>query len=184
MVFNHPELIFKISMFAMENVGKETLFSKYIDGFLDYNGSMTLHGIAFASKDLQLYGKGIRNSVWIFASDFRERFNPLFRYSIKGNDGVLLMYDITNAKSLEWLSPCCQEIKNNLDYDPPILLVGNKLDLEENREISKEIIEIFKENHDISSSMEISLKTGENVEEMFTEITRMILTKRYPDVIK
>jgi len=75
-------------------------------------------------------------------------------------------------------------IKNNLDYDPPILLVGNKLDLEENREVSKEQVEKFKEKHDISSSMEISLKTGENVEEMFMDITRIILKRWNPEVIE
>ncbi len=55
------------------------------------------------------------------------------------------------------------------------MLVGNKLDLEENREISKERIKKFKENSKISSSMEISLQTGKNVEEMFMHIGRMIL---------
>jgi GTPase SAR1 family protein len=56
----------------------------------------------------------------------------------------------------------------------PILLVGNKLDLEENREVSKERVEKVKEDNNISESMEISLETGENVELMFKKLAEMI----------
>lgn len=172
-----PDYTNKISLFAMENVGKETLSKNHFLNRVFDHGSMITLGVDFATKDLELYGKSIRSSILLYASDFRERFNEKFRYYINGSNGVILMYDISNAKSLDWLSEWCQLIKNNLDYDPPILLVGNKLDLEENREVSKEEVEKFKEKYDISSSIEISLKTGENVEKMFMDIVRMILKR-------
>ena len=97
------------------------------------------------------------------------------------------MYDITNQDSLtifpNWIQ-MVNEYSDENEIPIPILLVGNKLDLEEHREVSKEQVKRFMGQHDIFSSMEISLKTGENVEHMVTEITRMILTKRYPNVIK
>lgn len=86
------------------------------------------------------------------------------------------MYDITNAQTLKRLSEWVKLAKNYKE-DVPILLVGNKIDLEQKREVSKEQIERFKVNNKISESMEISLETGENVEEMFLRLTKMLLNK-------
>lgn len=86
------------------------------------------------------------------------------------------MYDITNAKTLNMVSEWCQMAKN-YRKDIPILLVGNKLDLEMKRDVSKEQVENFKLNNEISESMEISLETGENVEKMFLRLTGLLLKK-------
>lgn len=92
-----------------------------------------------------------------------------------------MMYDIANEDTLNWVSQRIQIIKENLDYVPPILLVGKKADLEENRDISKEKIAQFKKNNELSSSMEISLKTGENVEKTFIKLTEMMIGKTKTD---
>ena len=85
------------------------------------------------------------------------------------------MYDITNYDSLnkipEWVK-CIRENRGDI----PILLVGNKVDLNENRVVSKEQARIIKENNYLSSFMEISLKTGENVEDMFKKIISLIIS--------
>ena len=91
------------------------------------------------------------------------------------------MYDTTNAETLNWFSQRIQVIKGNLDYVPPILLVGNKADLEENREVSKDQLEQFKKSNRLTSSMEISLKTGENVEKAFIKLTEMMIGKTKTD---
>jgi GTPase SAR1 family protein len=89
------------------------------------------------------------------------------------------MYDITNTKSLTKLQKYCRKINEMNEQspilDPIIILVGNKLDLEEYREVLKEDADKFKKFYNIQYSMEMPLKTGENVEEMFQTLTRMIL---------
>ena len=169
---------FKICMFASKDVGKKTL-AKKLHQFDDYVLGEA-RGVHLLTKTIEVYNEVASLQLWIL---FESRRSLLEQYP-KGSLGFILMYDISNAKSLDWLSEWCQLIKNNLDYDPPILLVGNKLDLEENREVSKEEVAKFKEKHDISSSMEISLKTGENVEKMFMDIVRMILKRLHPEVIE
>ena len=62
-----------------------------------------------------------------------------------------------------------------MDHVPSILLLGTNLDLAENREISKEQIDHFKQDHNITFSMEISLKTGENIEKSFMKLIEMML---------
>ena len=88
------------------------------------------------------------------------------------------MYDITNNNSLNNISKRIQTIRENIRVqsrgDIPILLIGNKFDLKENRVISKEEVIKIKNEHNLAGNMEISLRTGLNVTEMFDEITRLI----------
>jgi len=164
--------LFKICLFADKDAGKETLAkSNVFKSKYEYYRNTT--GVNFATKTIKHSGEIIKIQLWII-SDEKERFQGIWRMFIRGSLGVILMYDITNAKTLSMVSEWSQMVKD-CRIDIPILLVGNKIDLEEQREVSKDSVDTFKENHDISSSMEISLKTGENLEKMFKRITRMAL---------
>lgn len=85
------------------------------------------------------------------------------------SNGAIIIYDITNPKTFaripEWIHMLRQVI-----VDIPILLVGNKADLKNRKIPKKEAIRI-KKTHNLSSFMEISLKSGKNVEKMFRKIT-------------
>jgi len=172
----YTDYLFWLSILASKDVGKETL-KNYFEGKFQISTSITL-GVDFLVKTIEIDGKGIRLSTWLFfyeETDVNNKMPFLIRLVSK-NHGVILLYDITNIKTLDKLSEWCQKIKNYKE-DIPILLVGNKLDLEEHRNISQEQLERFKETHGISSSMEISLKTGENVDKMFIKVTKMIARK-------
>jgi small GTP-binding protein len=166
----------KMCLIASKEVGKKTFVRNYVNSF--YGDTMMTIGAAFGIKVVEMYGIKINLNFWV-NSDKENRFKYLYRRYIDDSNGVILMYDITNAETLNKLSEWYLLIKENLDHDPPILLVGNKLDLEEHREVSKEQVEKFKEKHKLTSSMEISLKTGENVEEMFVNIIKMILASQF-----
>jgi small GTP-binding protein len=165
--------IFKISLFAMDNVGKETLLTNYFkDRYFEHN--MVSIGVVWPYKDLEINGRLVKCFIWVCSS--KKHFRQLYSSYLKGSNGVILMYDITNRETLSNLSEECQKIKNCLDYDIPKLLVGNKFDLDKNRDVSEAEVENFKKENEISASIEISLKTGENVEVMFTKMAKMILT--------
>lgn len=176
-------ILIKICLFANRDVGKKTL-AKSNSLKRHFEGSpstyMMTTGVDFTSKYVELHGKKMKLQFWII-SDEKERLQHIWKQFIRGSQGIILMYDITNAKTLNMVSEWRQMAK---DYrkDIPILLVGNKIDLTEQREVTKDYVDIFKEGHDISSSMEISLKTGENVEKMFMKITEMGL--KYSESIK
>ncbi len=129
-------------------------------------------------KSIEIDGKKVKLFIPICSSE--EPYQILWNRFITGSNGIILMYDITNAKSLDNISEWCQLF--NKKFNRPVLLVGNKVDLEEQREISKEYVEKFKKRYEIFSSMEISLKTGENVDEMFSNITRMVINKFAPQI--
>jgi len=158
----------KIYMFADNDVGKKTFAQKFLGSVRKEDSSMTI-GVDFRSKKIDIDGKILILQFWI--ASIEERFQDIWKMYIRGSLGVILMYDITNEESLNKLSEWIPLIRDS----PPILLVGNKLDLGSNREVSKELVDIFKEKNNISDSMEISLQTGENVENMFRELIEMIL---------
>lgn len=165
---DHFEYTYKICIFAGKNVGKKSLTKRYTTAEEYYMGEA--RGVHFLSKTVEIYNKIVKLQYWLFATG-NERTKFLFGQYLRGSNGAIIMYDISNRKSLNDLSEWFQLTKNE---NLPILLVGNKLDLEENREVSKEEVEKLKKQYEISSSMEISLKTGENVFNMSKKIAEMI----------
>lgn len=103
-------------------------------------------------------------------------------YMIK-SDGALVVYDITNYGSLEgtldWIA---QYTRANGRRKPPIVLIGNKLDLDDIREIRLSTIVSFlsriRNDHELSANIvghiEVSAKTGENVSGILTTLTGSI----------
>lgn len=162
------EYVRLISVFGCKNVGKKTFAkSKFMSNSSDLDTMNTL-GFEISSKTVEIYETKATLIFTIFNPDQRFWHNTQ-----KGSDGAVIMYDITNPITLDRTSQWIKIIKNNAD-DFPILLVGNKLDLEEHREVSREQVEWFKCNNNISESIEISVKTGENVEKMFLNLASMI----------
>lgn len=166
-------LTFKVCVFADKDVGKKTL-ARFLEKVVPGWNYGSIIGVDFFSKNIEIKGKTARLKLWI-CSD-KEDARKLYQGYIKGSNGVILIYDITNSRSLDFLSIVLQDvIKAREKYDFPLLLVGNKLDLEEYREISKEQLEKFKEENYISESIEFSLETRENVENMFRKFIEMML---------
>ncbi len=160
-----PDLIIKVCMFADNKVGKKLLTKKFLKS--TFKESV---GVNFYIKDVEIDGKLIRWQLW----DWSLEEKKIAPYYLDGTLGVLLIYDITNVETLSSLTEWIKLIRRYTKEGTPILLVGNKLDLEENRDVSKDEVEKLKKTYNISSSMEISTKTGENLEEMFLKLTEMM----------
>ena len=167
---NFCKYAFQIFVFADKDVGKKRL-SKLTEGFFP---RISVMGFGVGKKVIEIDGIFVKLFFRIFFSEGQGYVEEIVKsYPINGIHGAILMYDITNAKTLNYVSKWSQIIKTK--NDNPILLIGNKRDLKEDREVSKEQIKQYKKDHNISESMEISLKTGENVEQMFTNLTNMVL---------
>lgn len=109
-----------------------------------------------------------------------EKFRSLNKYYSRGTNGAVLMYDIKNSKTLD-LIEYLQIIQNNVG-DLPMLLVGNKIDLEKYREISEDSGILFAKKYNLSKIIEMFLKTGENIEKLFKMLTEVIINHYYLDV--
>lgn len=152
-------------------VGKTTLLHRYIEGRFDANTRLTI-GVEFFLKELTVDDDSIFLQIWDFGG--QERFRFLLSNYAKGAKGALLLFDLTRPLTLntleEWVNICRSD-----DPDLPILLIGSKADLEEMIRVNEELIESLKTEFNFFDYVRISSKTGENVNEVFEKIARVIV---------
>ena len=92
------------------------------------------------------------------------------------------MYDITNRESFDTISRWWDDIKEHKEGDFPVILVGNKCDLEDERKVKKEEGESLAKEYKVKF-YEASNKDGTNVEESSKEFIKIVLS-RMPNDIK
>ena len=183
------ELIFRVHLLGVSGVGISTLSNKFLSSMpIPYDKWSSLYlteVVEFFSKLISINDKTYKLYLWIYNRDERLRsFLPEFlNLHLKPGNGILLIYDITNTKTLDSLMDYIQLIKEN-ELDVPIMLVGNKIDLEEKRDVSKEHSIQFAERYNLSKFIEISAKTGENIEDMFEALTRIMMEEFNPKIWK
>ena len=101
----------------------------------------------------------------------------------KGDHGIILINDAICKVSFVNLKKQMYDIRKEVSYKTPIILVGNKIDDEDNRVISREEGKNFAEENGLMFS-ECSAKTGENIDNIFNELTIKIEEKENEEKIK
>ena len=171
------DFTYKICIFGDFSVGKTTLCSKYLTGIFESCIKVTM-GINIRVKEFRLNNNNIALQIWDFGGE--QRFRYLFQHYAKGASGGIFMYDITRRSSLvsidEWLRDFNRWLIER-KARVPLLMVGGKLDLANNREVTVEEAKVFADSRNIDYFMECSAKTGENVEKVFDLITKEIMKK-------
>jgi uncharacterized protein len=166
------DFAFKLLMLGDASVGKTSLTHRYITGVFVDSPRLTI-GVDFFSKKVKLSnGKKVKLQIWDFGGE--ERFRFLLPTYSKGSNAGLFLYDITSHKSLESLPDWLEILRKNAG-DFPIILIGTKLDLGEHREVSMEEAAEAAKKFQIAGHIELSSKTGENVENLFQSITHLLL---------
>ena len=135
------EYIIKILTLGDTSVGKTSIILRFTKEKYNSNRLATI-GVDFKSKIIQSENQRIKVLIWDTAG--QERFKNIASQYYNGGDGAILTFDITNRKSYErifyWLDELKQ--KKNID-DMGLVLVGNKSDLSDIREVSFEEAEKF-----------------------------------------
>ena len=127
------------------------------------------------TKVVNIKDHEIKIKIWDTAG--QERYRSIAISSIRNSNGVLLVYDITKINTYDTLEYWFKQIKNVVEIkDTPIVLVGNKIDLNESREVSYKKGEEFAKNHGIKF-FECSAKTQENVDKAFNCLINDIYDK-------
>jgi small GTP-binding protein len=160
-------------MLGDASVGKTSLTIRYISGFFLEDLKLTI-GVDFYSKTTSFKGKKVKLQIWDFGGE--ERFRFLLHQYCKGANAAFFLYDITNRLSLDHLPDWTQIIREHAG-DVPIMLVGSKVDLQQYRVVSREEGILAAKKYNLSAFVELSSKTGENVEEAFTLITETLFER-------
>ena len=156
-------------------VGKTSIIYRYIDNSFTMTYLATI-GIDSKFKKIKL-ASGEEIKVKILDTAGQERFQSIAANYIKKADGIIFVYDITKAFTFtnleKWLS--------NLDEiasDKPCLLIGNKSDMDDQRQVSKEEgMDFTKKFKKETHFYETSCKTGENVEKAINDLVNQIYSK-------
>ncbi len=161
---------FKLMMLGDASVGKTPLTLRYISGFFMEDLKLTI-GVDFYSKTTLFNEKKVKLQMWDFGGE--ERFRFLLSQYCKGANGAFFLYDITNVRSLEHLPEWTQIVRENAG-DIPIMLIGSKKDLDEFRTVPREDGILAAKKYNLASFIELSSKTGENVEKTFKVMTETL----------
>jgi small GTP-binding protein len=160
---------FKITLFGSANVGKTSLILRYIKSSFSEDLKKTI-GTNFLIKDLDFPEDKIQIRMLIWDIGGQAEFSSIRQMYFKGSNGAIGVYDLTSPESLLRIPGWVSSIKK-ASGNIPMVLIGNKLDLVDERRVSLEDALDLAKRLD-AEHFEGSAKTGVNVEEMFRVIAR------------
>ena len=162
---------FKICIFGDAGCGKTTLTQRFLTNLFKSDSTMTI-GVDFQVKSLEVAGKKVKLQIWDFGGE--ERFRFLLPTYVRGANGCLFMYDITNYSSIAHIDDWLMVLRQGTNIKLPIIVVGGKADLPDREVASSEAIQIAK-SRETAGFIECSAKTGENVETTFVALSKLML---------
>ena len=167
------DIALKIIILGASTVGKTSIFVRYFKDEFS-NTSLTTIGIDFKTKFFKLGETKIKINYIDTAG--QEKFKAIAENYLKGADGVILVFDLTNRETLKLIDYWAECFKKNNRDNIGLILFGNKTDLEEDRDIS------YEEGKKLGDKLgckyyEGSAKTGENIELVMNEIATLSYTE-------
>jgi len=167
------DYLFKFIIIGDAATGKSCLLHRFIDDKFRKESTHTI-GVEFGSKIIEVGGHFVKLQIWDTAG--QERFRSVTRSYYRGAAGTILVYDITSRDSYNHVSSWLNDAKALANPDIAIVLVGNKIDLSAEREVSFLEASRFAQENELMF-LETSALTGEGVSEVFLKCARTILSK-------
>ena len=166
-------LAFKIILIGDPGVGKTSLIFRYIENKFKDNYIPTL-GVDFLTKKVIVGEKKIPANLIIWDIGGQKKWQKNLHLYLKGADGAIIIYDITRKQTFNNLDEWINNILNHAG-NIPYLLIGNKKDLEKERNVSLEDAISYSKSKDNVKLLETSAKTGDLVNDMFIKIAEDVI---------
>jgi len=166
--FDH---LFKIVLVGDSGVGKSNLLSRFTRDVFTADDKSTI-GVEFATRILPMKdGKRVKAQIWDTAG--QERYRAITTAYYRGALGALLVYDITKQLTLENIPRWLRELKDHANRDIVLIIVGNKCDMDENRQVSEEQVKSMAAELGVEY-IEASARNNINVEKGFLYVVEKI----------
>ena len=164
------KLSLKILLIGDSQVGKTSLLLKYTEHVFPEEHIATI-GVEYKDKFILKDNYNIRLQIWDTAG--QERFHSITKNIYRNANGVLFVYDITNQESFSNIKNWIKDLQN-VGNDIKGVIIGNKIDLEQKRDVSKQDLEEIGKKYNMPI-LETSAKQSINVNEGFELLVNELL---------
>ena len=171
------DLSFKLIFIGDSGVGKSCLTTKAVKNNFEEYYQATV-GFEFLTFNMKVNDKVIKLQIWDTCG--QEIYKSLISNFYRNSSLAVLIYAIDNKESFNHAENWLNDLKSQANPDVRIFLVGNKADLEDDRKVSKEDGEKYKEEQHLDFFMETSAKTGYNARNVLIEAAKLL----YQDYLK
>ena len=160
-------IVFKSLLIGHSSAGKKQFMSKYL------SRDFSIIGFGYAFKIINYNNNLITLQIWDFEK--QENWKAITKNYYKGSHGIILIYDVNNQETFEFIRNVISQIKEFDDESVKLVLVGNNYD-NPNRVVNREDEEKLANDYNIGF-FETSPKTGKNINEVFLFLTKEILNE-------
>jgi len=167
----NPLAKYKLVFLGDQSVGKTSIITRFMYDTFDNTYQATI-GIDFLSKTLWLQDRNVRLQLWDTAG--QERFRSLIPSYIRDSSVAVIVYDIANRNSFLNTTKWLDDVRTERGQDVVVMLVGNKTDLNEKRQVPTEEGEAKAKEYNIMF-IETSAKAGVNVKALFRKVAAALL---------
>ena len=155
---------YKLIFLGDQSVGKSSILNRFYQDKFDPDYQATI-GLDFHSKNTEINGTTVR--LLLYDTAGQEKFKSLIPMYIRDANIILVVYDITIKDSFIHTEHWVNETKDLKRDDAIFVLVGNKIDLEDQRAITTKEAEDFA-NQKGFIFQEVSAKSGDGIEDLFS----------------
>eukprot|EP01137_Pigoraptor_chileana_P005358 Opistho-2@48333 len=164
---------FKVVLLGEGCVGKTSLVLRYCQNTFNDKHLSTLQA-SFLTKRLNIGGKRVNLAIWDTAG--QERFHALGPIYYRDSNGAVLVYDITDEDSFAKVQNWVKELRKMLGNEIALAIAGNKIDLEKNRTVKREIAEEYAASVG-AKHYDTSAKQNKGIEEMFLDLSKRMIAE-------
>ena len=175
--FAQYDISFKIIVIGDSGVGKSCLTTQAVRNNFEEFYQATV-GFEFLTFNLRINNNVVKLQIWDTCG--QEVYKSLISNFYRNSSLALIIYAINNKDSFQHAENWLNDLKNQSNPNVRVFLVGNKSDLEDQRVITKEEGERFKEEKKLDRFIETSAKTGENARSALLEAAKLL----YKDYLK
>ena len=171
--YSEYDLSFKVIVIGDSGVGKSCLTNKATKNIfeIDYNATV---GFEFFTFNVRINQKVVKLQIWDTCG--QELYRSLITNFYRNSSLAILVYAINNEDSFKDVDIWLKELRTHASPDVKLILIGNKIDLVNERKVSKEEGEAYAKNNNINKFVESSAKEGINTQSTFIEIAYLLYT--------